>query len=167
MRRPSFYAAWHTSMDIYDPRNSALKVAQVIGGKVAANILPLNEVGKWTNTCAVRMSYILNKNGVVIPYLSGKTVSGSDGHWYFHYVRDLIAFIKKQWGKPDLVSDYPPSGGGELSNKKGVILFEVSGWRDAVGHATLWNGKQCYDHCYFNESKVNYITRRANFWSLP
>jgi hypothetical protein len=60
-----------------------------------------------------------------------------------------------------------PPNGGELSGKKGVVLFEVRGWDDAAGHATLWNGRQCYDHCYFNEPGANYRTDRASFWVLP
>ncbi|WP_239323964.1 T6SS effector amidase Tae4 family protein [Snodgrassella gandavensis] len=50
--------------------------------------------------------------------------------------------------------------------KKGIILFEVSGWSDATGHATLFNGYKCYDSCYFNEPESTYIAERANFWSL-
>jgi hypothetical protein len=53
------------------------------------------------------------------------------------------------------------------AGKKGLILFEVSGWDDARGHATLFNGSVCYDHCYFNEPNATYRTERANFWSLP
>jgi hypothetical protein len=77
-----------------------------------------------------------------------------------------ISFLKQRWGKPEIVS-YPPSGGGQLASKRGVILFEVSGWSDANGHATLFNGSECYDHCYFNEPEATYRTTRANFWSLP
>lgn len=29
----------------------------------------------------------------------------------------------------------------KLSGKKGIIVFEVSGWDDATGHADLWDGK--------------------------
>lgn len=166
MGRPSFALAWQASMQIYDPVNSAAKVAQVIGGKVATNILPVGQQGKWTNTCAVRISYILNKSGVLIPHVTGKTVSGAEHYWYFHYVRDVITFLTQQWGKPDLVAAYPPSGGGDLVSKKGLVLFDVSGWGDAAGHATLWNGSQCYDHCYFNEPGATYRTTRANFWKL-
>jgi len=53
-----------------------------------------------------------------------------------------------------------------LVGKKGVILFEVSGWSDPQGHATLFNGQSCYDHCYFNEPEAKYRTDRANFWGL-
>jgi hypothetical protein len=163
-KRPSFKDSWAASQRIYDPTNSSAKVAKVIGGKVAANIAP---AGKWENTCAVRMSYILNQTNVLIPYTQGKTVSGADKRWYFYYVRDVIAFLRRQWGEPDLVVPYPPAGGGsELANKTGVLLFEVAGWSDAGGHATLWDGNICYDHCYFNEPGVNYRTNRANFWEL-
>jgi hypothetical protein len=53
-----------------------------------------------------------------------------------------------------------------MAGKQGLILFEVSGWSDALGHATLFDGKACYDHCYFNEPEAKYRTDRANFWSL-
>jgi len=162
-KRPSFTVAWAAAQRIYDALDPGAKVASVIGGKVAANIAP---AGTWTNTCAVRISYILNESGVSIPYAMGKTVSGADKRWYFHYVRDVIAFLRQQWGKPDLVTAYPPSGGGALAGKNGVVLFEVSGWSDAAGHATLFNGTVCYDHCYFNEPGATYRTDRANFWEL-
>lgn len=64
-----------------------------------------------------------------------------------------------------MVSD-PPSDGGTLAGKQGVVLFEVSGWTDAAEHATLFNGYSCYDHCYFNEPEARYRTDRARFWSL-
>ena len=166
MSRPSFTAAWHASRRIFDPVNSADKVAKVIGGKVAENILPLGQQGKWQNTCAVRMSYILNQSGVHIPFMAGRTVSGAHHQWYFHYVRDVIAFLKQRWGQPDIIAPYPDSGGGPLSGKRGVIMFEVSGWGDATGHATLWDGTRCYDHCYWNNPSANYRTTKANFWSL-
>jgi hypothetical protein len=44
---------------------------------------------------------------------------------------------------------------------------QVAGWDNASGHAPLWDGKHCYDHCYFNERGANYQTSRALFWSLP
>lgn len=112
------------------------------------------------------MSYILNQSGLIIPGIRGQTLSGADQRQYFFRVKNLIAFLKLRWGDAEVVK-YPPAGGGTLAGKKGVILFEVSGWSDAAGHATLFNGSTCYDHCYFNESEVRYRTDRANFWSLP
>jgi len=167
MTRPSFNAAWATAQKIYtagslDP---GVKVAELIGGNVAKNINNPNPQQRWSNTCAVRMSYILNYSGLIIPAISGQTVSGADLKRYFYRVRNLIAFLRQRWGSPEVVS-HPPSGGGVLAGRKGLILFEISGWSDAQGHATLFNGSVCYDHCYFNESGVNYRTDQANFWGL-
>lgn len=165
MTRPSFSAAWAASQRIYDPAAPAARVAKVIGGNVEKNINNPDAAQRWDNTCAVRMSYILGQSGLLIPAIQGQTVSGADGRKYFFRVRDLIAFLKRQWGAPEVVK-YPVSGGGVLAGKQGLILFEVSGWSDALGHATLFDGKACYDHCYFNEPEAKYRTDRANFWSL-
>lgn len=167
MTRPSFTVAWAAAQQIYDPADSGAKVAKVIGGNVAKNINNPDPEQRWSNTCTVRMSYILNQAGLAIPKISGQTVSGADKRQYFFRVRDIIAFLHKQWGNPDEIVKDPPSGGGPLAGRKGVILFEVSGWSDAVGHATLFDGKACYDHCYFNEPGAAYHTDRASFWSLP
>lgn len=165
MARPFFAAAWAAAQQIYDPVNPEGRVAAVVGGYVEKNIVNPVQLQRWSNTCAVRMSYILNHAGLVIPKLPGQTVSGGDQRQYFFRVKNLIDFLDKQWGRPDVVK-YPPSGGGALASKRGVILFEVSGWEDAQGHATLFDGNVCYDHCYFNEPGVRYRTEKANFWSL-
>ncbi|BCQ25600.1 cytoplasmic protein [Caballeronia sp. NK8] len=165
MYRPMFAAAWAASMQIYDPSDPEGKVANVIGGKVAWNIRDADIESRWKNTCAVRMSYILNHSGVTIPAIAGRTVTGADNRRYFYRVIDLIPFLKQRWGVPETMA-YPPSGGGKLAGKRGVILFETSGWRDAQGHATLYNGITCYDSCYFNEPGSAYRTDRAHFWSL-
>lgn len=102
---------------------------------------------------------------MTLPSIRGQTVSGADGKKYFFRVRDLIAFLQQQWSKPEVVQ-YPSAVGGALAGKRGVILFEVSGWSDAQGHATLFDSRTCYDHCYFNVPGATYRTDRANFWSL-
>ena len=163
--RPFFQQAWSASQRIYDHTKSGEKVGRIIGGYVEKNINNPDPRQRWTNTCAVRMSYILNEAGLIIPKTPGQTVSGADKRQYFFRVRSLIEFLKYQWGVPDVV-DYPPSGGGVLAGKKGLVLFEVTGWSDAQGHATLFDGITCYDHCYFNEPEAQYRTDRANFWGL-
>lgn len=162
MTKPTFKMAWAASQRIYSPANSGEKVAQVIGGDVAAHIR--DKKNPWLNTCAVRMSYILGQSGLEIPATSGKTKKGGDKKNYFYRVRDVIAFLKSQWGMPEKIS-YPLSGGA-LAGRKGVILFDVEGWSDASGHASLFNGSTCYDHCYFNEPGATYRTPNANFWTL-
>lgn len=43
----------------------------------------------------------------------------------------------------------------ELSGKKGIIVFEVSGWSDATGHADLWDGAGCVgSDCGERASKI-------------
>jgi hypothetical protein len=74
-------------MRIYDPTNSGAKVAEVIGGNVAKNINTPDPKQRWSNTCAVRMSYILNYAGTPVPHLPGQTVSGADKRWYFFVSR--------------------------------------------------------------------------------
>jgi hypothetical protein len=159
----SFTAAWAASQRIFSSTDQLEKVAQVIGGEVAANIH--DKKNPWKNTCAVRMSYILNQSGLLIPAIPGKTKKGADRKNYFFRVKDVIAFLTIKWGAPEIV-EYPASGGGPLAGKKGIILFEVQGWSDASGHATVFDGSSCYDHCYFNEPDAAYRTTKANYWAL-
>lgn len=166
MTRPFFSVAWAASQRIYDPVNSGAKVAQIIGGYVEKNINNPIPQQRWSNTCAVRISYILNQSGMNIPKTPGQTVSGADNRQYFFRVRNLVAFLEERWGQPDILK-YPPTGRGSLAGRKGLILFEVTGWSDAQGHATLFDGNICYDQCYFNEPEARYSTDRANFWNLP
>lgn len=162
--RPTFSAAWNAAAKIYNPKKPTEHVAKIIGGRVAANIYPN---GRWENTCAVRISYILNKTGFPVPFIKDKTVSGADRQWYFYRVKDLIAYLTRTWGSADLSVAFPPPNSGELTGKKGIVLFDISGWNDANGHATLWNGNgSCYDYCYFNEPGARYTTNYAKFWML-
>ncbi|MDR2092667.1 MAG: type VI secretion system amidase effector protein Tae4 [Azoarcus sp.] len=208
--RPKFDDAWKLSKLIYQlgvDHNVLQHIARTIGGRVWSNIckefapgrskvctLPsdaergLEEFqSKWVNTCAVRMSYILNYCGVLVYEMPGtKIVTGGDRRKYFFRVRDVIKFLKERWGEPDIIVNNPPTHietrnpdgtvtpgafGGKLAGKKGVILFEVpEAWGDAEGHATLFNGAECYDDCYFNGDNHGHPhtgTTRANFWELP
>jgi len=97
--------------------------------------------------------------------VKSQTVTGDDQLNYFFRVSDVISFLRRQWGQPETVS-YPPSGGGTLAGRKGIILFEVAGWSDAAGHATLFNGSTCYDRCCFNEHEAGYQSTKAHFWEL-
>ncbi|MCO6507249.1 MAG: hypothetical protein J6578_00425 [Snodgrassella sp.] len=108
----------------------------------------------------------MNQSGFRIPFIPKQTVSGGDKKFkYFYRVNHLINFLYTELGKLEIVR-YPPSRGGKPNWKKGIILFEVSGWSNATGHATLFNGYKCYDSCYFNEPESTYIAERANFWRL-
>ncbi|WP_371731944.1 T6SS effector amidase Tae4 family protein [Snodgrassella sp. ESL0323] len=68
----------------------------MIGGQVARNIYNEDLKQKWNNTCAVRMSYILNFSGLKITPAGRKTVSRKDKNWYDYRASYLIDFLKTQ-----------------------------------------------------------------------
>ena len=54
-------------------KKSVKEVGELIGGKVKLNI----DAGTFVNACPIRMSYVLNKTGIVIPRGAGYAVSSS------------------------------------------------------------------------------------------
>jgi len=127
------------------PKGTADIVFKLIGGKVEAN--------NFANSCAVRVSRSLNYSGHSIKYIPPNlTVSGSDGKWYIYRVKELIKYLKANFGEPDISVVNKPYQ-EKLKGKKGIIVFEVDAWDDASGHATLWDGITCSDKCYFPLSK--------------
>lgn len=166
MDRPRFSDAWEAAGRIYSPAQSAERVAVLIGGEVARRIRDPIPEHRWVNTCAIRMSYILAQAGMPIPHLSGKTIPGRGHHQYFYRVKALRSFLQQRWGHADVQLNQPRNGLW-LSGKQGVIIFGVSGWGDASGHASLFNGSSCYDKCYFNSPGAKYQTRDAVLWVLP
>jgi hypothetical protein len=153
MHRPQFTQAWALFQTVLG-NGTVAAVANLIGGKVKANI----DAKIFTNACALRMSYVLNRTGVRIHPHVNQTVSGGDHYHYYFRVRDLLEFLRHTFGKPDAI--LPGSNAKVLTRKKGLLVFEVAVWRDATGHATLWDGVTCSDHCYFLEAK------RLLFWTL-
>ncbi|MBH3003123.1 type VI secretion system amidase effector protein Tae4 [Serratia marcescens] len=157
MSRPSFQQAWQRfseiNVDITD-------VGKKIGGNIGLNIeLGVNEpLQGFTNACAIRMSYTLNYSGFKVERGAWKTVSGKDKNWYIYRARDIINFLSYKFGKPDKTIKNPTPS--DFSKDKGILVFTVPGWNDASGHATLWNGTTCSDHCYFPKSS------EASIWLL-
>lgn len=151
--RPQFAQARTAFQNVYGD-GSLHHVGRFVGGKVRTNI----DSGVFENACAIRMSYVLNSIGIPIVAGSTDAVSGSDGRRYIFRVKDLFSFLQTRLGKPDLVVSHPSAAA--LQGRKGIIVFEVSGWTNASGHATLWDGTQCPDRCYFVQA------HRVNFWEL-
>lgn len=62
----------------------------------------------------------------------------------------LTQYLKETYGPPKIIdaSEYKQT----LSGKKEIIVFEVSGWQDATGHADLWNGFSCVGSDYGNKA---------------
>jgi len=119
-----------------------------IGGKVELNY----DIGVFSNACATRVSKSLNGAGGLhlIPYfkdlgpngkLEPQVSSGKNKQWYIFRVKMLVKHLKSKYGKPEeyLPAEYK----AKIKDRKGIIVFEVSGWSDATGHADLWDGKKC------------------------
>lgn len=130
------------------PRGSVDDVKSTIGGRVDADWI--------TNTCAIRVSRVLNYSGHQVPFQKGETISGDDKKWYFYRIRNLRPFIEAQYGAPD-VSFRSPFDMSELAKHKGIIQFDETNFSDATGHFTLWNGSSCADSCYFDRAGVVHI----------
>lgn len=147
----------------YFPNKDAGSVFSEIGGKVKLNY----DIGVFTNACATRISRALNLSGTQheIPYYtavgpSGKVEaqvsSGQQKKWYIFRVKILIKYLSEKYGEPK--QHTPAEYKAKLSGKKGIIVFEVSGWSDATGHADLWDGKKCVGSDYGGQSS------RVLFW---
>ncbi|NRS89922.1 hypothetical protein HNQ02_002856 [Flavobacterium sp. 7E] len=116
----------------------------------------------WANTCAFRMSKGLNYSGFKLPYNNTKYRStgskggvhiGSDKLNYWYRVKELGKYLEEHLGTPEFDEKLKVAKLGETKEKlslqnfdklkklKGIIMFKVSGWSDASGHFTLWDGK--------------------------
>ncbi len=140
-----------------DP-NSPNSIWSLIGGHVEMNARDVH--GNANNSCAVRMSYALNKSGLSIPKGRG-AVSGADGKQYFLRVADLQKFLTRALGQPQRLA------GGSFrgpSGSSGILSFNIP-FKDATGHFTLWNGRSVID------AKEPYQSwpapTSALFWRVP
>ncbi|MEW6760901.1 MAG: type VI secretion system amidase effector protein Tae4 [Pseudomonadota bacterium] len=140
-----------------------------VGGNVHA-LYQENPEG-YANACALRLSLAFNYGGVTITRGGkGYKVPGADGKPYLLRVDDMIKFVRANFGEPDVV--VKPKGqdkSSEFKSKKGIIVFRVTGWGDATGHVTLWNGADCGDTCYFTFPPLFGLepkTTEILFWEL-
>jgi len=168
--RPSFGTAWNTFSRV---NVSVSEVGRIIGGKVNYNIneIPPEHEGRWTNACAIRMSYVLNKTG--FPVRRGKylTVSGADGMWYIPRVEGMTIYLRAVFGDPDIAaghSSYSPAP-DDFKGMQGILVVTGGGFSDASGHVTLWNGSICSDACHLAGDPHNgfFVPRKAELWVLP
>lgn len=161
MPRPSFSIAWTRFMEVRVP---VAEVGKKIGGKVQANV----DSGVFQNACPIRMSYVLNHSGTVVPgggrYAS---VSGADGRHYIYRVNDMIRFLERTFGKPDKTVKSPKPA--DFAGMQGLLVIKGHGWANAQGHVTLWNGTVCSDVCHMMEDPDNgpFAPEAGLLWKLP
>lgn len=126
------------------------------------------------------MSYGLNRSGLKMGEAPSKggTVKGGDGYLYWIRVTDLKAHLSQQFKGADeeltlpiisasLLNDSAAMNAKfkervriaqawldtKLAGRNGIVVFNVSGWGDASGHFTLWDG---------NAKKLAYATSHDN-----
>jgi hypothetical protein len=144
---PTFSELWNN----YPGSNySADGVFELVGGMIQYNHNRFPD--NFSNTCAIRISHAFNMSGYSIPYKKGKTSSGKNSngskYWYFFRVTDFDRFLTNLLGDPDIESNNP----SDFQGHQGIILFQVSGWSDATGHFTLWDGSNVAYGNYFSEA---------------
>lgn len=158
--RPS----WSTMKTNY-PGKSTSKYA--LYAKISAALAKDADKPAYANTCAIRMSYGLIHSGVKLGRALSEhgTIVGDDKNNYWLRVVDLKSELSNRFGSPDQELSLPLIHhsdlndnaklanlyntrmaeakkflGANIANKNGIITFEVSGWKDASGHFTLWEG---------------------------
>lgn len=152
------------------------------------------------NSCAIRMSRGLNLSGFHLPSSNagfgtrGGVMKGGDGYYYWLRVRELSKYLMEYLKKPEFTASLKKAKLGEtkeslskeqwetLEKMKGIIMFEVSGWGDATGHFTLWDGKDLiypgdeehnnpyseyyYFHMKYERNKRVIQTDKISLWEL-
>lgn len=58
------------------------------------------------NTCAVRLSYCLNRSGSALTRLANvRMYKGADGHYYTISADEMISYLRSRYGQPVLIFD--------------------------------------------------------------
>lgn len=135
--------------------------------KIGGNFSKFNSVEEikksyLANDCAIRMSRGLNLSGFKLPSSNkgfgekGGVMKGGDGYYYWLRVKELNNYLAQKFGKPEFDKTLAPVSIDNINKKetlssdewvkikemKGIISFGISGWGDASGHFTLWDGEK-------------------------
>ena len=145
--------------------DTSVQTPELYDSKIGGVFANLYVKPGYQNTCAVRMSYGLNRSGLKLPKApSGASVQGGDGYIYWLRVTDLKSELARRFKGADeelsltviptsLLADKDAMSrlfktrvkegqafiDDKLASKSGIVAFEVTGWGDATGHFTLWD----------------------------
>lgn len=126
------------------------QVYSLVGGNVYS--LYLSNPAKYNNACALRVSRALLYSGVTIPNKPGYTFKGGDNKYYFLSSAHLNTFMTKTFGTGTIIS--PNSFNSNYSNfrtvlgtQKAIYIMRPNypGQFGAMGHATLYDGNDCFN----------------------
>lgn len=159
MVRPKFALAWARFAEVH---LSVAEVGSKIGGKVGQNIAS----GVFENACPIRMSYVLNYTGVPIPRAGYHVSSGADRKWYMYRVPEMMLFLERTFGTADATHQRPTTQ--DFAGQQGILAVRGTGWNNAVGHVTLWDGRTCSDTCHLlgDPENGNFVPNTASLWAL-
>ncbi|ELY6212657.1 hypothetical protein SNQ23_002498 [Cronobacter dublinensis] len=190
-KRPSYKNVSESYMEIFPPKDAAVDPVffayTYIGGEV--NREHDRDYYAYANACALRISYALNMAGAIIPEKmkvlpvtkkSGKRIlrGGSEyivngaNYYYIYSVSDLVTALEFFWGKADksiaIVRGVSQLQNLMSMNKKGIIVFYISGFSDATGHVTIWDGHSCLDGSTYYEPDLHpkQTLTYIKFWEL-
>jgi RHS repeat-associated protein len=170
------FPAYSVLASNYPATQTPEQVYNGVGGKVLQN--RNSNPRAFENTCAIRMCVAFNKSGADIePNSTEKTYpaqagTGSDSKWYYYRVSSFSNYLNREYGAPDktftvsttmTATDIQAS----LSGQTGIIQYNVSGWSDASGHFTLYNGSTSLHGDYFDPAHLGGATLiSVNFWTI-
>ncbi|WP_165836463.1 T6SS effector amidase Tae4 family protein [Taibaiella soli] len=114
------------------------EVKRNIGGDLAAAFYI-------KNTCVVRVCEALNKCGSPMHHIQFgkgmKTKKGADHLNYGYRVREFREYMKDIYREVHIIKEKGDKiNKNDFINRQGIIAFGVSGWEDATGHFSLWDG---------------------------
>lgn len=124
--KEAFIAAFPNlpAQQIYDEIGGAVKDARVAD--------PI----KWNNACALRISVALNKLGITIPVIPGKTLKGKDGKNYIYRVGVLEQFMAKTFGEPTTKLEFPTVATAKYAMDRTAGVYIMTAKSQAIYHAT-------------------------------
>jgi hypothetical protein len=57
-----------------------------------------------------------------------------------------MSHLEETFGKADKI--VKPPRASDFAGLQGIVVIEGSGWTNARGHVTLWDGAVCSDTCH-------------------
>lgn len=108
----------------------------------------------YDNTCAIRISAMLNAIGVEykIPPIWGQNDGGhtdQNGNHILIKVRSAHDYLMSKFGEPYWGYSKQPGSAFDYStvpSKTGILLYHAN-FSNARGHVDLWNGSACLYNC--------------------
>lgn len=156
----------------YPGTYTADEVKRKVGGKL--------DSPEFADTCAMRMSWMLNHVNIPIPgphhsvmlVLSGSNV---DGHkaWYAIRHAEIRQWLAQVLGPPQISKKAKPIQTADFAGHKGIIVLDVAyiqhpGQANATGHIDLWDGSSFTESSERGKEEATFAAAsRADLWVAP